>query len=201
MKKLLDTIIMSLIILLTLPGLAYASEEDPKMPFHNTCQTVNGHKQEQRWCAAWANALERLDKIRPRQQNDQMGLHSLVLVEFCERTRTLGVGTTVIFVSGYFAGQFPWVLSSLKVVEPGDWTDVANDLVEQMWAAFEEASEGLGIAIQQLNTLEERRYQNVRGQDYGAEYQDLDDPFERERNILDIELCEGTDVVLHLSRP
>jgi hypothetical protein len=192
MKKVITFIVL---LLVALAPMASAKEKD-KYPLRNMCQQVESHKQEARWCKTWESALTNAEWIRPAVETDSAFLQTIVLVEFCEKTQTLGVSTTVLFVSPWFAGQYPWLMSNIKVLEVGDWESIAKELVQDMEAGFEVSRDGLADSIMFLNSSRER-YKSAEGAD---EQYFTDDPFDVDMFDLLPKLCAGTNVMFNMSR-
>jgi hypothetical protein len=196
MKKTLSILSSLLMFMLGSVSLSNAQEEDARYPMLAQCSKVSEHAQETRWCKTFDKALINSDWLRNVDPRDKSYLLTVVVVEFCERTQTLGVSTTVLFVSPWFAGQYPWLMSNLKVLEPGPWKSIAEELVADMEGGFKLSSQGLADAIIELNQGRES-YKSV-GDEYERYFENS--PFDLDRLDLRPQLCRGTDVMLNLSR-
>lgn len=202
LKKVIGMFII--VLLTTLAPLASAEEKEIiKIPTNSMVKAITGHPQEHRWIKVWTKALEAEEGLRPNVQEDTAWLQALVLVEFCEKTETIGVATTVIFVSPWFGGQNPWILSNLKVLEIVDWEPAAKDLVDQMLDAWDRVGQSVLDSVIYLST---DRSQGLSVKLTGDEY-DWETPFSEERDPFDItpffddkfDICAGTDFMFHMS--
>jgi hypothetical protein len=201
MKKFLGMIIVSLLILLALPTSASAEEEDLRMPVYNQCRAITNNVQEMRWCKAWDASLRRRDSIRPSEEGDESVVAIMVLVEYIEQKgRTeldvdqsvIAVSTTVVFMSPYFGGQNPWLLSKMDILGVQRW-NLESDKIRNY--VLNKTVEGLREVMKSIRYLSVGRSDalSVRGMNEEGILRYLATPAVY-RNL-------STDTVLYLSRP
>jgi hypothetical protein len=170
MKRFIATII-TFLLLLILPASGFANEEDLRTPVFNQCRAITNHIQEMRWCKAWDASLRRNDSIRPSIDGDESVVAIMVLVEFIGQKGTpepnvipepkgmpelnvdqgkIAVSTTVVFMSPYFGGQRPWLMSKMDILGLQKWNVEADKILNYTLA---KTSEGLREVMKSIRYL------------------------------------------------
>ena len=200
MRKTMLYLVALFCTLLVTTAPVFAGGEEPIQEGYavmTTCQPVSNHQQEIRWCKTWESALTSSDWLRPVEVGDNSHLQMIIIAEYCEKTQTLGVATTVVFVSPWFAGQYPWLMLNLKVLESGtNWDRAIEGLLVDMRSGFEISVEGLMESIIELHQ-KSKSYKGVGVED--DRYFE-DDTIDRAWPSLLPQLCRGTDFMFQLSR-
>jgi len=188
-----------MVLIIVAPSFVVGAEpEKDEYPMNIACQAVGNHQQEMRWCKLIEETLINSDWLEPAVEGQRSFLQVIAIAEFCEKTQTLGTATTVVFVSPWFAGQYPWLMSNLKVLEIGDWEKAATELVQDMEAGWELSRDGLAAAMMYLNQQQKKNYKSTGGREH--EWSDEEDPFDGLRGLFDrSKLCRGTDFMFHMS--
>jgi hypothetical protein len=117
-----------LLFLLALVPSAFAVEEDLRMAVQNTCQYSTRHVQETRWCMTWTKELEGWKEIRPSSEQDDVYIRVVAIIQFDEESDMLAVNTSVMFISQFFGGAVPLVMTNLKLIPVTSWRKEAHEL-------------------------------------------------------------------------